>query len=267
MLTSAVMIREIEERLRTVLEDVCPAPSERHRLARLMALFATLPSPAEAGTLFPKYAELKHRFISSLVHGDSELIEECFLELYAHLHMHEAPYTTAERRRVNSSGGYWCHAGGLSPILKAGDWLDPGSVSTDLGAGNGLQGLLFQKLYPHALTIQVEISSRMVAIGRDLQHWLEIPEGRVEWIVADVLEVPLAEVDFLYLYRPVRPDGPGSAFYQRLSAQLDASSRDVVVFSIADCLGPFFSDRFETFYSDGHLTIFRRSQRHQDTTR
>ncbi len=174
--------------------------------------------PPDPGNHFPRYADLKERFVGSLVHGDSELIEERFLELYSHLHMHEAPYTADERRQVDSTGGYWCHAGGLSPILKAGDWLNPGSVSADLGAGNGLQGLLFQKLYPHAKTTQVEISSRMVEIGRVLQAWLKIPADRVEWVVADVIDAPVPEIDFLYLYRPVRPDGPGRAFYQRLAS-------------------------------------------------
>jgi hypothetical protein len=252
------MIRELEERLRRVLVDVCPNPTERARLARLMGIFAGLPPPPDSSGYLTRYPELRERFLASLVHGDSDLIEESFLELYASVHMHEAPYTTAERRQVDESGGYWCHAGGLSPILKAGDWINPGSISIDLGAGNGLQGLLFQKLYPHTRTIQVEISSRMVEIGRELQGWLKIPDDRVQWIVSDVREASVADVDFLYLYRPVRPEGPGRRFYQRLAADLDGSNRDVVIFSIADCLRDFLSDRFEAFYNDGHLTCFRR---------
>jgi len=223
-----------------------------------MGLLATLPQPPDPGGHFPRYPELKERFLASLVHGDSDLIEESFLDLYAHLHMHEAPYTTAERQLVDESGGYWCHAGGLSPILKAGNWINPGSVSIDLGAGNGLQGLLFQKLYPHARTVQVEISSRMVEIGKGLQHWLEIPDDRVEWLVSDVRDASVAGVDFLYLYSPVRPEGPGRLFYERLAHDLEASDRDVVIFSIADCLRDFLSNRFESFYSDGHLRCFRR---------
>jgi len=131
-------------------------------------------------------------------------------------------------------------------------------VSIDLGAGNGLQGLLFQKLYPHARTVQVEISSQMVEIGKDLQRWLHIPDDRVEWVVSDVSDASIADVDFLYLYRPVRPDGPGWNFYRQLVRDLERSNRDVVIFSIADCLRDFLSDRFEVFYSDGHLTCFRK---------
>ena len=145
----------------------------------------------------------------------------------------------------------------MSPILKAGDWLRPGSASADLGAGNGLQGLLLQRLYPHRRTVQVEISSRMVEIGTRLQRWLEIPGDRVEWVVGDVMDASIDGVDFLYLYRPVRPDGPGRAFYERIAAELDASDRDVMIFSIADCLRDFLSDRYEVFYGDGHLTCFK----------
>jgi hypothetical protein len=231
---------------------------ERERLVRLMALFAALPPPPDTGGHFPRYAELQSEFRNSFRSNDPEQIEERFLELYAHLHMHEAPYTPEERRRVDETGGYWSHAGGLSPILRAGDWLRPDSVSADLGAGNGLQGLLFQKLYPHRRTIQVEISSTMVEIGMRLQRWLGIPEARVEWVVGDVMNASVDGIDFLYLYRPVRPDGPGRAFYERVAAELEDSDRAVVIFSIADCLRDFLSPHFEVFYFDGHLTCFRK---------
>jgi hypothetical protein len=258
MLSFRVVEAELEPRLRDVLADTYSVPAERARLARLMCLFAELPPPPLSGTYFPRYAELKEMFRGSLVHGDSELIEERFLELYSHLHMHEAPYTPGERRLVDATGGYWSHAGGLSPILKAGDWLRPDSVSADFGAGNGLQGLLLQKLYPHARTIQVEISHRMVEIGKRLRQWLGIPGHRVLWQVDDVMNASIEGIDFLYLYRPVRPHGPGRAFYERVAAELEASDRQMVIFSIADCLRDFLPDTFETFYNDGHLRCFRK---------
>jgi hypothetical protein len=49
---------------------------------------------------------------------------------------------------MDRSGGYWCHAGGLSPVLKAGAFIEPDTVSADFGAGNGLQCLLMQKIHP-----------------------------------------------------------------------------------------------------------------------
>lgn len=172
--------------------------------------------------------------------------------------MHEARYTPEERELMDLAGGYWSHAGGLSPVLKAAPWISPATVSADLGAGNGLQGLLFQYLYPHQLTIQYEISSDMVNLGQNLQDWLGIPEERVEWVVGDVCDQVFEDIDFYYLYRPVRPTTDrGEAFYENLAEMLDWGEKPVIIFSIADCLKPFLSRRFKVFYTDGHLTCFR----------
>ena len=223
-----------------------------------MDLLAALPPPPDAAELFPQFSALKDRFLAASQGDDGELLEERFLEFYAHLHMHEAPYTAAERQRVDAAGGYWSHAGGLSPILKAGSWIHPATVSVDIGAGNGLQALLMQKMYPHARCCQIEISSVMVDIGRRLQEWLEIPENRVEWRVDDVLETDLGGWNFVYLYRPVRPVGPGEGFYTRLASALEEEPTEVVIFSIADCLGGFLPENFDRFYTDGHLTCYRK---------
>jgi hypothetical protein len=212
-------------------------PEEREHLIRLMRLFAELPDPPDPFVLYPRYAELKDRFLGSLEEADGEALEEAFLLLYAHIHGYEVPYTPDERNRVVETGGYLSHVGGLSPILKAAPSIGPETVSGDFGAGNGLQGLLIQKLTPHAKTVQIEISSRMVEAGKLLQGWLGIPE----------------------LYRPLRPTGPGEEFYRSFAAQIGASQKPVVIFSIADCLRPYLSSDFEIFYADGHLTCFRRS--------
>jgi hypothetical protein len=231
---------------------------EREGLIRLMCLFAELPEPPDPFALYPQYTELKDRFLASIEGSESEAMEEAFLLLYAHIHGYEVPYTPDERSRVIETGGYLSHVGGLSPILKAAPFIQPGTVSGDFGAGNGLQGLLIQRLTPHARTVQIEISSRMVEAGRLLQAWLAVPEERVDWVVADVSEVSPAGMDFVYLYRPLRPTGPGEGFYRSFAAQLGASQKPVVVFSIADCLRSYLSSDFEIFYSDGHLTCFRR---------
>jgi hypothetical protein len=222
-----------------------------------MALLATLEPPPDPDGDFSDYARLLERFRAATDGDDGELLEERFLELYCHLHMHEAPYTEDEREVVDATGGYWCHAGGLSPLLKAEPHISSTTVSADLGAGNGLQGLLLQRLYPHRRTVQIEISSRMVEIGRRLQAWLAVPPERVKWVVANVVDVSIAGFDFIYLYRPVRPTGPGRAFYERFARHLEISGRPVVVFSIADCLRDFLSERFERFYHDGQLSCFR----------
>jgi hypothetical protein len=192
------------------------------------------------------------------VEGDNaEVVEEAFLELYAHLHMHESPYTMEERARLDETGGYWSHAGGIAPLVKAAPYIRSNTVSADYGAGNGLQGLLLQKLYPHRKTIQIEISSEAVDIGRRLQRWMDVDERSVEWIVGDVLDHPPVNVDFIYLYRPVRPVGEGTRFYETLADTVSQSPTEVTIFSIADCLKDFLPRDFERFYYDGHLSCFR----------
>jgi hypothetical protein len=193
--------------------------------------------------------------------SDSDALEESFLDLYCLVHGHDAPYTKNERLRVNKTGGYWCHAGGLSPILKAGPFITPSTVFGDYGAGNGLQGLLVQKLWPHKKTVQIEISSEMVRAGKSLQSWLGIPEERVEWIVGDVADTSPEEMDFIYMYRPVRPVGLGDEFYKKFARDLEASTRSpIIIFSIADCLRQYLPPSFEVFYTDGHLTCFRNQK-------
>jgi hypothetical protein len=249
-------VDSLEHRLERLLAADGRDPGERGRLVRLMLLISSLPPPPDPLGLFPDYASLRERFLLASEGRDGEVLEETFLSLYVHLHGFEAPYTPEERARVDETGGYWCHAGGLSPILKAGPHLAPDVVSGDFGAGNGLQTLLMQRLHPHRRTIQIEISSRMVEAGRHLQDWLGIPDARVTWVTGDVMDASPAGMDFVYLYRPVRPEGAGRLFYERFAAGLEKAS-PVVIFSIADCLGPFLPGRFEVFYSDGHLTCYR----------
>jgi hypothetical protein len=81
----------------------------------------------------------------------------------------------------------------------------------------------------------------------------------VEWIVDDVLNVSARGYGFIYLYRPVRPDGPGRDFYTRFAREVESEPRPPVIFSIADCLRDFLSDRYEVFYGDGHLTCFKNT--------
>ena len=165
----------LDERLKTLLRPLDYSEAERNQLIRLMLLLANLPAPPDAERGFPKYQEYKQKFLTRAEGEDSEALEEAFLTLYAHLHMHEGRYTPEERKQMDEAGGYWAHAGGLSPILEAAPWIRPNTVSADLGAGNGLQGLLLQILYPHRKTIQIEISSNMVELGKQLQAWLGIP--------------------------------------------------------------------------------------------
>jgi hypothetical protein len=191
-----------------------------------------------------------------------EAVEEALLALYSHLHGYEVPLTPAEREQFRASDGYLNHVGGLSPLVAAAPFVHPHSTVADYGAGNGLQGLLLQVLYPHRRTVQIELSSQMVDAGQHLQAWLGIPVDRVEWFVSDVQDHDPAGLDFIYLYRPVRPTGPGRRFYERFAASLEASTHPVVIFSIADCLRDFLPPSLELFHTDGHLTCFRRVPPH-----
>jgi hypothetical protein len=249
---------KLRSRLSRLLNNEELTEVEHLLLIDLMLLFRELPPPPDSRGCFPKYRQLHERFVHGLVElDDGDEIEERFLQLYEHLHMHEAPYTRQERQRMDEAGGYWCHAGGPSPILKAGAFIRPHTVSADFGAGNGLQCLLMQKLFPHRLTVQIEISSEMVAIGRELQQWLEIPEDRVEWRIGDVLDQPATGIDLIYLYRPVRPEGKGRSFYERFAADVGSHTGQVVIMSVTDCLRTFLPDRFRIVYCDGHLTCYR----------
>jgi hypothetical protein len=232
-------------------------PGEADLLARLILRFLILPKPPGGDLNSPRYGELQRELETVAFEGNGEEIEDAFLELYAHVHMNEAPYTSEERLRMDEAGGYWNHAGGLSPILKAGPWINSDAVSADFGAGNGLQGLLLQLLYPHARTDQIEISSRMKDIGEGLQEWLGISSDRINWINDDVLDVSATGYDFIYLYRPVRPEGAGRDFYTRFAREVESEETPPVIFSIADCLRDFLSERYEIVYGDGHLTCFK----------
>ncbi len=254
-----VSLEGFQNRLRRLLRCDERPEEERERLVRLMLLWAGLPPPSDPDGNFPFFEEYRQRFVDAASGRDPEALEASFLRLYEHVHMHEAPYTKEERSRMDAAGGYWAHAGGLSPILKAGPFINPQTVSADLGAGNGLQGLLLQVLDPHRKTIQVEISSRMVEIGKGLQAWLGVADERVQWVVGDLCSYSIEEVDFVYLYRPLRPTTEeGSAFYRTLAQKLEHAPRNVVIFSIADCLRSFLSSRFSIFHTDGHLTCFTR---------
>jgi hypothetical protein len=173
------------------------------------------------------------------------------------LHGYEDPYTETERQGINEIGGYWCHAGGLVPILKARPFIRENTVSADFGAGNGLQLMLLQKLFPHALSIQIELSSKMVESGRLLQKWLSIPETKIQWHIGNIMDFPAQNMDFYYLYRPVRPEGKGQLFYEKFAHEIKKEKKEIVIFSIADCLRDYIQPEFREFYNDGHLTCFR----------
>ena len=193
---------------------------------------------------------------SALREGDSSSLERDLLNLYTQLHRAGSEYSPYERKLLTERKGYSCYPGGLSPLFKAVQFIRPESIVADLGAGNGLQGLLLQCLSPHRKTIQIEISSEMIRIGRIFQQALGISDDRIEWIHDDIINVSIKTADFIYIYLPAKPLDGGKKVYEAIANKLRMMNRPLVVFSVADCLAKFLNGQFSIFYTDGHLTCF-----------
>lgn len=203
---------------------------------------------------FPFIINYLGAFKDALTQGNNERIEGALSNLYVTLHS-AGSYTREERDVLRLKGGYLCYPGGLSPILLARTFINKDTVVADLGSGNGLQGLLLQRLYPHRKTIQIEIAKEMIRIGKLYQQALGIKEEKIEWINDDIMNAPYEEADLIYIYRPARPV-EGADLYRGIAERLTGSDKKIKIFSVADCLAPFLGKDFTTCYDDGHLKIF-----------
>ncbi len=221
-------------------------------------MLLTLGRAAPVERAIPGLAPMVQDLETALTDSDAEGIEAAAVPLYSVLHQAGGTYAAAERERLNAADGYACIAGGFAPLFQAGPFISPETISADLGAGNGLQGILLQRLFPHQQTLQVELSSEMIRMGKMYQRVLGIENSRMVWVHGDMSEVSLEAVDFIYLYRPAKTSAAGERLYRRLARELAGINRPLVIFSIADCLGPYLDESFSAFYSDGHLTCFRK---------
>ena len=190
--------------------------------------------------------------------GDTSELEIAFIELYIKLHIAGSGYAPAERELLKEKNGISCLPGGISPLIMARPFIGPETTVADLGAGNGLQGLLMQLISPHRRTMQIEISSEMIRVGRLFQRALGISEDRVEWINGDMADVSLDATDFIYIYRPAKPLNGGNELYRAIAQKLSLIEKPLVIFSVADCLGRFLDERFSVFYENGYLTCFHK---------
>ena len=227
-------------------------------LVSLSEFFRSLALREDLLLAYPRFAALYEGFLERLEAQDPEGGEESLTMIYAYLHGCDSDYTPEERRALDARGGYWCHAGGLSPLLRAGPCIFPETRSADYGAGNGLQGLLLQYLYPHRRTTLIELSGPMVKKGKALGAMMGLPDDRIEWVHGSVEAVSPRAFDFIYIYRPLRPEGAaGRSFYSWFAGELALVRHRVTIFSVADCLRDFLdSGRFTPFYDDGQLTCF-----------
>lgn len=227
--------------------------------ASLFDLFSSLAEDDSLAGTYPELPSLVAACGNSLQSGRADGAETGLAAAYAYLHGADKAYSPAERTKLDALGGYWCHAGGFSPLWRAREHIFPDTCLADYGAGNGLQGLLFQHLYPHRRTTLIEISGPMIERGRELQRAMKIADERIEWIHGSVEKVAPSRFDFIYIYRPLRPEGEaGRRFYRQFAADLASSGGRVVIFSIADCLKDFLDRSCRLFYDDGQLACFRK---------
>ncbi|HEY5998903.1 MAG TPA: class I SAM-dependent methyltransferase [bacterium] len=228
-------------------------------LARVGTLFDELAARPGVDEIIPSFTRLHRELQEARRSGDADRIEIALARVYCVAHGSGGAYSPADRSAFEALGGYWCHAGGLEPLHLIAPFIGPETRLVDYGAGNGFQGLLIHHLWPHRLTTMVELGGPMIEQGRLLQALLGIPADRVAWVHANILDVPPDEFDVIYLYRPVRPEGPGRAFYEMLAGGLDALRRPVTVVSVADCLRQFLRVPVRIHHDDGQVVVYTTS--------
>lgn len=232
-------------------------PDVRGRtLARVGELFDELAARPGIDGIVPSFTRFHGELLAARQGGDPDAIETALARLYCVVHGSGGAYAGSERREFDALGGYWCHAGGLEPLHLIAPYIGPDTRLVDYGAGNGLQGLLFQHLYPHRLTTLVELGGPMIEQGRRLQALLGVPADRVAWVHASIMDVPPREFDVIYLYRPVRPEGPGRAFYEMFAREASGVGHPLTIVSVADCLKDFLPAEFGIVRDDGQVAVF-----------
>lgn len=219
------------------------------------AALVTLARHPEVLDLVPEAKSWCDHLVAAKGHGDDDEREYALLELYRTLHTAGAGYTQAERTLLEAQKGLHGLVGGLTPLFMATLLITPETRMADLGAGNGLQGLLLQWLAPHRHTLQVELSQSHIAAGRLFQRVLGIPDDRVTWLSGDLFAADLSRATLVYLYRPVRPSETTVPLYRKLAGTLSAIGHPIHLISVADCLTPHFKTPPVPLYDDGFITI------------
>ncbi|WP_300674209.1 hypothetical protein [Desulfoluna sp.] len=215
----------------------------------------TLAAHPEVQHLAPETCHWQSHLLTARADHDVEEQEYALLELYRTLHTAGAGYTDDEQLQLDDQKGLHGLSGGLLPLLMARELITPATRMADLGAGNGLQGLLLQCLAPHRHTLHVELSKSHIAAGRLYQNVLGIPDDRISWRHGDLFSADLSDTTLVYLYRPVRPSKTTAPLYRKLAATLASITHPVHLISVADCLTPHFETPVIPLYTDGFLTI------------
>jgi len=96
----------------------------------------------------------------------------------------------------------------------------------------------------------------MIEQGRRLQSLLEIPEERVRWVHASIVDVPpgtsMSSISTAHCARRV-PAAPSTRCSSREVAR---AGHPVTIVSVADCLKDFLPAGFRVVHDDGQVAIF-----------
>jgi hypothetical protein len=246
--------RQLDGLASSMEEDVFSVPEA----ALLEGALVTIAEDSEIRSMFPAVDMLLRCYASTRDAGERDEREYRLLRLYLGLHSLGTGYTPDEAGKITEAHGIANLPGGMLPVVAASRLIGSESASADLGAGNGLQGLLLQKLMPHRRTLLVELSSRLLDTGRMLEQALGIDEGKVEWVCGDILDADLSDIDLVYMYRPAKPYREGKALYENIAQRLSAASAGISILSVADCLGPYLGSEFALMHKDGYMTYYRK---------
>jgi len=222
-----------------------------------------LSSAPEVAGLVPKAPLLADRLRDCARHAGLDERELALSSLYLTLHSAGAQYMPEEDEILARAHGIPKQPGGMTPILLSAPFVKPESTVVELGAGNGLQGLLLQSLARHAQTVMVEISGSLIETGRVLQRAMGLKDESVRWHHADLLEADLPALvggppDLLYMYRPVKPAGRGRRLYERIAEWIQEWPGGQAIMSVADCMSPFLGPGVKKLYEDEYLSVYMK---------
>lgn len=197
-----------------------------------------LSADARISAMSPDVALAREAYMEARGCRSAPVIErDCaLLELYLCLHRLGTRYEEHEAQQLRAQSGCANQPSGLWPLMVASRLMTERACFADLGCGNGLQGLLLQRLQPHRLTIQVELASSLVQTGKLMQQVFGIAEARVQWHCCDIAHAPVQEANLYYIYRPSKPHGQGHALYQGILQKLCCKESGAVVLSVANCM-------------------------------
>lgn len=189
---------------------------------------------------------------------DIKMRESALIELYIALHQGGRGYSDKEEELLKEKRGLKGLPGGILPVIIASHLIEEDYVFVDLGAGNGLQGLLLQYIFPHRLTRQIELAKAHLDTGSIYENQLGFDEKKILYENIDILSGDFSNVDFIYMYRPVRPIDSGLEFYKNLYNKLKQIKKPHFILSVADCFEPFLGQEYKKIYENEFLKVFKK---------